>query len=173
MDREQIIKEARTLEAIKNGYMGLDGKLCRILKVFGTEIISHGSSCYEVGNCLYDPYETIEEDQILTMDEDESILEIGKHFDAIKFGINLNITLNFYLREILVEYKGRLVYKEVSGELESYVPFKEWEDEIENLFLQAKKIEKKNKPLEKKEMEEYSKEKRMKILDDLRNKWGI
>ncbi|MEI8270661.1 MAG: hypothetical protein WCG45_04780, partial [bacterium] len=121
MDREQIIKEARTLEAIKNGYMGLDGKLCRILKIFGTEMISHGSSSYEVGNCLYDPYEIVEEDAILTMDEDESILEIGKHFDAIKFGINLNITLNFYLREILVEYKGRLVYKEISGELESYV----------------------------------------------------
>jgi hypothetical protein len=172
MDREQIIKEARTIEAVKNGYMGLDGKFCRILKVFGSDIIRHGSSAYE-SSYLSDPYEDVNEDEILTMEEDECIFEIGKHFDAVKFGINLNITLNFYLREIIVEYKNKQVYKEVSGELESYIPFEEWEEQIENLFSKAKKIEKNNKPLEKKEMEEYSKEKRMKILEDLRNKWGI
>ena len=172
MDREQIVKEARTIEAVKNGYMGLEGKFCKILKVFGQDIIKHGSSFYDL-NYLSDPYENQEPDSIPFMDEDETISELGKHFDAIKFGMNLNITLNFYFREIIVEYEGKVVYKEVSGELESYVPFKEWEEKIEFIFSKVKKIENKNKPFEKKEMEEISKNKRMKILEDLKNKWGI
>ena len=44
MNREEAIREARTIEAMKKGYAGLGGKFAIIAKILGYPIIEQGSS---------------------------------------------------------------------------------------------------------------------------------
>lgn len=172
MNHEQIIKEKRTIEAMKNGYMGFGGKFGTIAKKLGKTIIKQGG-VYAEETKFDDILNDSEEEEILTMEEDEITYEIGAQFDALSQGINLQILIYYHLAEIKVFYKGQLVYKEVSGELESYIPDKDWEGKIEQIYNLAKKRERKTKPDENKKIEQEKNKKKNQILEDLRKKWGI
>lgn len=172
MSYEQTIKEARTIEAMKNGYMGLGGKFCLITKKLGHPIIKQGN-LYSDMTEFEDIFETEEEDQIKTMDEDESTYEIGWQFDGLSRGINISIIIFFHLREIVVRNEGQIVYKEASGELEYYVPQKDWEEKVNILYNLTKKINKQNKIEENKTKEKQNEEKKKSIIENLRKKWGI
>lgn len=172
MSKEHLIKEARTIEAMKKGYMGLEGKFSNITKYLGSPIYHQGSRCFEQ-TFLNDPYEIQDLDVILTMDEDEGSYELGVLFDGLSRGINMTISVQHHLREITCRYEGRVVYKELSGELEGYHPDDIWEDKIESLNLIAKKIARQKRPFEQAELVESNKKKRNEIFDYLKSKWGL
>jgi len=172
MNREQLIKEARTIEAMKKGYMGMEGKFSTIAKQMGNAIIHHGNRSFEQ-SFLDDPFEFEDKNKIPIMDEQDNSYEVGLHFDGLSRGSNINIIVHFHHREIICEYEGRKVYKEVSGELEAYVPDPLWEDKIELFFDSAKKIEKIKKPQERKILIEEANKKRQELLNDFKLKWGL
>lgn len=171
MDYDQKIKEARTIEAMKNGYMGFGGKFATIAKKLGSPIIKQGG-IYTEETEFEDIFEE-EKEEIQTMDEDEVTYELGIQYDSLSQGTNLQIIIHYHLAEINVYYEGQIVYKEVSGELESYAPNVIWEGKINQAYELAKKIERKNKPEEKKRSLEEKNKNKNKILEEFRKKWGI
>jgi len=170
-NKEQLIKEARVIEAMKNGYMGLEGKFAIIARNLGSPIIQQGDffeSHYE-----NDPFYEFDQEEIQTLDENDNSRQVGVFFDGLKYGINMSITLSEYLREIKCVWEGKTVYLEVAGELEGYVPNSDWEAKIEHLNLIAKKAEIKNKINEKQKTLEEVDKKKNQIINYLRDKWGI
>ena len=172
MNREQMLKEARTIEAMKKGYMGLEGKFSSIAKRLGQPIFHHGSRVFEQ-TFMPDPYELDEPDDIPMMDEEENSYEVGLQFDGLSRGINLTISVQFHLREITCRFQGQIVYKEISGELEGYAPDPAWEDKIESLHSLARKVERKQRPVERQQLAEAANKKRAEILEHLAKKWGL
>lgn len=172
MNREQQIKEARTIEAMRHGYMGMEGKFALISKRLGQPIIHQGSKSFDQ-SFLPDPFELDEDELLPTLDSEESSYEIGLMFEGLPKGVNMNIYVYFYNREIICEYEGNKVYKEVNGELEGYVPNPLWEKKIESLYDTAKKLEKRRKPIEKQRIANEANKKRKEILEDYKNRWGL
>lgn len=172
MNRDQMLKEARTIEAMRKGYMGLEGTLSLIAKRLGQPIFHQGSTVFEQ-TFLDDPYEIPDENELPTLEEEASSYEIGLQFDGLSRGMNMSISIEYNMREIKCIYEGRLVYQEVSGELERYSPHAEWESKIENLSQIAKKIERQQKPIERQRLVQAADVKRKEILDALREKWGL
>lgn len=172
MNREDIIREQRTIEAMKKGLMGLEGKLGRIVKALGEPVYQQGSRYFDQ-TFLPDPYETGGEEEIPTMEEDDISYEIGAMFDGLSRGVNLSIYIFEYNREIVVRHKGQVVYRELAGELEGYAPDDEWEQEIEKLVEQAKKAERRQKPVIQKALLHEAERRKKEILEHLRLKWGI
>jgi len=172
MGRQEQIKEARTIEAMRHGYMGMEGKFAVIAKRLGQPIIHQGSKSFEQ-SFLSDPFELPEENSIPVFEQEENSYEVGLIFDGLPRGVNMSIIMHFYNREIVCEYEGKKVYKEMNGELEAYVPDTLWEKKIESLYDLAKKIERKNKPIEKQRIAMEANKKRKEILDDFKNKWGL
>lgn len=173
MNREDRLREARTTEAMKNGYTGMEGKFALIAKRLGQPIMHQGSSCYEQ-TFLEDPFAIEDKEDTLPMlDEDDNSYEIGLHFDGLSRGANLSVFVHFYNNEIVVEYEGRKVYREIAGELERYAPAPEWESKIESFYNAAKMADRRQKPFERKKMLEEAKKKRQEIFDDFKSKWGL
>lgn len=174
MNKEQMLKEARTIEAMRKGYMGLEGKFAAIAKFLGYPIIRQGGLYFETSH-LSDPFEddTKEEGEIPVLDDEQESYQIGIHFDGLSRGINMTISVLSHFREITVKYEGQTVYKEVGGELEGYAPYEEWEDKIENLYNVSRKIERQRKPQEKRELAELAEKNKKEILEILRLKWGL
>lgn len=172
MNYEQSIKEARTIEAMKNGYLGLGGKFSHITKKLGSPIIKQGG-IYTESNYLEDIEDFFKnDDEISQMDENEATYELGRQFDGLSRGMNLSITVFYHLAEITVTYEGSKVYKEISGELESYCPGF-WENHINKLYETTKKIDRLNKIDINKKKKELEKIKKNSILEMLKKKWGI
>jgi len=172
MNRDQMLKEARTIEAMKKGYMGLEGKFCTIAKRLGNSIFRQGG-LYVDRTYLEDPYDQLEADDIPTMDDDEGSYEMGIHFDGLSHGVNLTISVLFHLREITVHYEGQIVYKEIAGELEGFAPVDEWEEKIDSMYAISRNIERELRPFEKKKLIEQADKKRKEIFESLRLKWGL
>jgi len=172
VNKEEQIREARTIEAVRKSYMGLEGKFALIAKNLGHSIIQQGSSSFEQ-TFLEDAFEFQDENEIPIMDEDEKSYEIGMHFDALSRGYNLTISVMHFMREIVCRYEGKVVYKEISGELEGYVPNEDWEKIIDELTGISKKIEIKKRPIEREKAKVSNEKRKNEILDYLRNKWGL
>jgi len=172
MNREKQIQEARTIEAMRKGYMGLEGKFCVVAKYLGKPIIHHGSQLVDQ-NYLFDPFEEEDSEEIPTIEESESSFEIGTFFDGLNKGVNLNIYINLEMREIKCYFEDKLVYKETNGELEGFHPSELWEEKLEKLYATAKKIEKERRQIEKKELIKLAEKKKKSILEYLKEKWGI
>lgn len=172
MNHEQMIKELRTIEAMKKGYIGLEGKFSTIAKRLGEPLIKQ-SGMYAETTYFENPYDVFEEDELPVMDEFDHSYEIGLQFDGLSRGINMTISLQHYLREIVVRYHGTIVYKEIAGELESYVPGTDWEEKVIELYNLAIIKEKAMKPIEKKLLIEDNKIKKQQILKYLQQKWGL
>lgn len=172
MNREKLIQEQRTIEAMKKGYMGLEGKFVTIANRLGYVLYKQGGINFEQ-SFLEDYYNHPEEDVLPTMDEDEGSYAIGLGFDGLSRGMNLSIVLQYHNREITVRYAGQVVYKEVAGDLEGFAPYDEWEQKIDQLFSLCKTVERQSRPAERKLLKEVADKRRKEILENLRLKWGI
>ena len=168
-NKENQIKESRTNEATVLGYIGTEGKFAVIARNLGQPIFTHGTC----SNSLFDPYEVDDEQEIPTLNEEQNSFQIGVQFDGLSRGINMTIYMQEDLNEITCRFQGKIVYREVSGELEGYAPDPIWEEKIESLYAAASKIEKKRKPLERAKILASNHKKKLEIFEYLKNKWGI
>lgn len=170
-EKEQLIKEHRLIEATKKNYTSMEGKFGLILKFLGEPILSQSSSAYSSTPWI-DVYEVPGDEGMPVADEDEMIVEIGKIFSALKYGVNLEIK---YLKEdkkLEVLYNNRVVYREMDHDLDCFVPLKEWEDAIDRIYVLVEKKMETRAEKNKRRMEEDKVEK-MGFLNRLREKWGI
>ena len=186
-DKENIIRDQRTIDATKKNLMGPSGKLGIILQAFGSPIIKQGTGLVDIGY-LDNPYDdyvhtdyspTLSEQQgpIMHRDEildlnDENIYNEGLIFDGLSRGLHVEIVYWHNINEIKVSYKGFEVYKEVAGELDGYAPFPDWENLIEKLYKSAKEKMKKIKKEQDAEMAEKIEIKKKDFWQKLRLKWG-
>lgn len=173
MDSKQIlIKEKRTIEALKKDLMGPGGKLGTICKYLGSPIYHQGNGMN--GIFLDDPYDNHDdEDALLEFDESENVYEIGWIFSGLSSGMNLEIKYIDNEKKLTVTHEGRTVYTEISGELESYAPLENWEKMIEQLYKIAKNKKKKRVVMEKIERKELIAEKQKSFLRKMMDKWGV
>ena len=172
MGRQEQIKEARTIEAMRHGYMGMEGKFAVIARRLGQPIIQQGSRSFEQ-NFLEDPFETKDDRSIPVFEDEENSYEVGLIFDGLTRGVNMSIIMHFYNKEITCEHEGKKVYKEIAGELEAYVPEQAWEKKIESLYSLAKKSEREKRPAERQRIIAEADKKRKQILEEFKNKWGL
>lgn len=186
--KENAIREQRTIEATKKNFMGPSGRLGVIAMVLGSPIIRQGTGLWDV-NYLEDPYEDLTDvefettisgqkgpqmykDEILEMG-DEFVEEEGYVFDGLSRGMHIDIKYWHVNHKLEVTYRGYLVYKEIVGELDTYAPFPEWEDMISRLYKSAKSKEKDQMPLKEMEIGEEIERKKRSIWEKLRTRWGI
>lgn len=169
-EKEKQIQTQRLGEATVKGYTGIEGKFGCILRYLGEPIFAEGSSMYKA-TYMDDVWDLPDENEIKTMEEDQLIQEVGRQFSALSRGVHLEITYNIE-KEIMVYYKGYLVYKE-SAELECYAPDDEWERHVEKFYIIAK--ERENNARKNKEVERRQEGKREKLnfLEKIKNLWGI
>lgn len=172
LDKEKRIKEERLREASKNGYTGLGGKFGTILKHLGHPIITESSSFYEA-NYMDDIYAIEEDDEIPTMDEEQTIMKLGYIFDGLSSGIHMEIKYISHEQKLTVSYKGFTVYSEIAGELECYVPSTEWEKHIESLYQRAKIRENKERIVDLMENRQETQKQKESLLERLRLRWGL
>lgn len=171
-NKEKVIQEQRTIEAMKKGYMGCEGKFAFIVKKMGDLIISQNSANFEQ-TFMEDFYEWNDEEELPTMEVDESVNEIGMSYDDLKSGNNLTILFLNDENEIIVRYEGKLVYKEVANELQSFVPEEKWESLIEKIYTKAKIVDKNRKNKENNLLIKAANYKKKEIIEKLKDKWGI
>lgn len=187
-NREELIREQRTIEATKKNLMGPSGKFGQILKAFGVPILKQGSSLYHQSSLddYYDDftttvYETTASNQngpVVYRDEikeieDEYIEETGLLFDGLNRGIHMEIIYWHEDSSLKVSFKGYVVYKEVAGQLEAYTPTDAWENIIERLVKSAEEKLKEMKIQEKVSLQRMFQEEKAGFLEKLRIKWGI
>lgn len=169
---EQIIKEKRVIEATKKDYLGSGGKFAVISKNLGDQIIDQGIS--ENNFIVYDNFwKDNTNEQIPYLDQNTDLGSAGFYFYGLNYSCNIEIFYLDYQKKIEVKYNSETVYKEINGDLESYVPNQEWESKIESLYKIAKPIEESIKQKEKKEKKEIFEIKKNNILSYLKLKWGI
>lgn len=186
--KENAIREKRTIEATKKNFMGPAGRLGVIVTVLGSKIIRQGSGLYSV-SYLDDPYEDFTDvefettasgqkgpqmfkDEILDMGDDIAEEE-GYVFDGLSRGMHLEIKYWHINHKLEVSWRGHEVYKEIAGELATYAPYPEWEDMIERLYKSAKTQEKNQISLEEAEIGEAIDRKKQSIWEKLRTRWGL
>jgi hypothetical protein len=195
LNQEKRIKEERTALAVSKNYMGLDGKFGVILKYLGKPVVTQGLGNHEVTE-WQDMYALHDEDELPFLDEHESIKEIGKLFDGLKFGYHIEIkylqdgtvpitvtdaidpriqtTFNGKAQKVLsVYFKGYPVYIEVEGDLITFVPSNEWEDIVANIYRSAEKLQKSYKQDKTEETIIETKREKLNWLQQLRERWGI
>jgi len=168
MNKEMLLREARTTEAMRKGYMGLEGKFAVIARRLGSPIVSQA-----VENDSIMDFEPQSPENIPFMDVEEMTTELGLNYDGLSLGMNLSVTVYFLYREISCVYQGRKVYHEVGGELERFAPNEEWEALVAKIYDRAKRVESIRKPHEKKELVKDAERKRRKILEEYKEKWGL
>jgi hypothetical protein len=187
-DKEKLIKEKRTGEAIAKNYIGIDGKFGTILKYLGSAIISQSASNYHV-NEFQDVYNLQDEDEIPTEDLDLQITELGRMFSGLKFGYNIeinylkngtipvkkeNTTIYEPVERVLsVTWNGYHVYIEVDSDLITFLPSPEWEEIINRIYDSAIKLQKTHRHKKIEELKIERKTENLSLLQKLREKWGI
>lgn len=187
-DKENFVKEQRLIKATTNNLTGLDGKIGQILKYMGDPVISQESSFFSSTEWP-DVYE-VPNDDMPTQDMEAQSIEEGKILSCLKWGINMELS---YFKESLVQikitdlhnewiqaekvmtvnYQGYVVYREIEGDLETYIPMPEWEQAIDRIYEYCKKIKKVAKSEREEEKKEESKIQKLGIIARLREKWGI
>jgi hypothetical protein len=190
-EQEKRIKDQRTIEANRKKLMGLEGKLGCIVKNLGQPIVRQDEGdFFHDANYLDTDLEEPEGDiidQLPTIDYGDmvseeayrseriayNIQEIGMHFDGLSKGIHMEIRYMEETGELLATYKGHVVYKELAGELESYVPFSEWEDKINLLFPLARTVEIQKTGQVKDLIKKDRESKRVSLLEKIRKRWGV
>lgn len=194
-DKENLVKEKRLILATTKNLTGLEGKIGQILKYMGDPVISQASGFYEQANWndMYpylNVYDMPNNEDLPTEDMDTNLIEIGRTLSALKWGINMELS---YLREsripvkrtelytewvdaqkvMSVTYKGYIVYREISGDLESYLPDDEWETALDRIYEACKKIKKQSKIDKDVERTEEIRNDKLGLIARLRERWGI
>lgn len=171
-EKEKYIKEQRLIEATRKGLTGLEGKLGCILKFLGQPILAHGTGDV-TSNPLPDLLGEEEEEFLPELDEDVEFYEVGVLFDGLSSGLHLEVCYNPEMKEIKVTYKGYLVYREVSGDLDCYVPSREWEGHVDYLYGIAKKKEQASNRQRVEEAKEEKMQMKRGLLERLKTRWGM
>ena len=202
-EKEERIKEQRTIEAAHKNLNGLGGKFGVILQGLGQPIIAQGGSLYD-SMTIEDPYEVKEtkelggtpeemQEQIPYFDSDTgeepvggawrndreyvkqpySVTKVGYIFDGLSKGVHVEIKYMIDTNELTVYHKGYLVYKEVAGDLQSFAPNDEWEEKIDRLFKTAKKVRKVKGKQSQKEKVANAMRKRDSWWQTIKTKWGL
>lgn len=188
-EHEQKIKDLRILEAKKRDYMGLKGKFGTILKTMGEPIIEHSEGLYSQN--IMEDYMDIEESEDLptadTEDRDQpegwewgpskevdlfQPINQGWHFDALNRGLQLEIWFTEEESELKVTYKGYVVYKEQGGDLKAFVPHEEWQQAIESLYSQARKLLRKQQDQQNKSKAGRENDSKGTWIDKMKSLWG-
>ncbi|MCK9459671.1 MAG: hypothetical protein M0R80_08535 [Proteobacteria bacterium] len=190
-EHEQKIRDLRILEAKRKDYMGLKGKFGVILKTMGEPLVRHttgGGKFYT--ETLLDDYMNLEDDNLPTADTEERGLPDGAewnvpenismfgtnnegwHFDGLSRGFPLEIWFKDDESEIKVLYKGTIVYRELGGDLKSYVPVDEWQQMIEKLYLQGRKLFKERQNEHNRKLIETKKRSKLAWVEKMKRLWG-
>src|SRR5581483_10161301 len=129
-DRERRVREQRLIEASRKNLIGMEGKIGTILRNLGQPIWKDGSDWF-TSNEFDSPNDWVweEGDEIPTADIDASSSEIGMVFDALSWGIHVEIRYLTEEQKLTLLYQDTTVYEEISGDLECYVPG-DWEQKI-------------------------------------------
>lgn len=191
-EMESKIREQRTAEANKKGLVGRGGKIGAVLKALGSPIVGQTES---VAYLDLNGRENEASDSVLggipVMDIDGSerpsgtewgdvsdpvlftTRMVGRHFDGLSRGMHLEIIYKDEFSEMSVYHKGYLVYREVQGEIDCYVPLKEWEDWISSLFVVAKKIQRESKEIEFANKVAQADAAKKSWIREIASRWGI
>ncbi len=186
---ENKIKDLRTIEANQKNLVGPTGKLGIIVRMFGQPIIDEGGGIYEVDYLDYDQfsyegfYETtvskqrgpsLGDNRIHESDEDVTYRCLGYFYNALSAGINMEIRSekdeDHFSLQVIVE--GSVVYQELNGDLEQYVPG-DWEKKVNSLYRVAeKRLEgiKKNMAIS---IKQEAEENKQGFLQRLKERWGF
>lgn len=187
-NHENVIREKRSNLAAKNNLTGPSGKFGVILQAFGEPILRQGTGLVDA-NWLEDPYQDISDigyeqtvsgqkgpiawEDKLHDASDDYLYNEGLSFSGLSRGMQIDIVQLNDINQISVTYKGHLVYREIAGELDAYVPLPEWEDLIEKLYRTAKEKLKKFKIVQTEQIAAKVEEKKQSFLQKLRTRWGI
>jgi hypothetical protein len=98
---------------------------------------------------------------------------IGWHFDGLSRGMHIEITYKEKDKNLLVYYKGYLIFKEHAGDLKSYVPGPEWELIIERLYKSSVQILKERGKIKLIERTKKNQAKKITWLAKLQTRWGF
>ena len=170
MDIEARIQEQRTNEAIKNNYMGMEGKIYRIAKYLGFEIVKDSDT---PDTLEYDAlFEDVSIYTIPILDDNTTSYGIGYSYSGLNYGYNIEIIAHDFEQTLKLYFKGYLVYKEEAGSLATFVPHETWENIINELYkIVEEKIRKKIEDVKKEEEQAFDKLAQHEI-QRLRSKWG-
>jgi hypothetical protein len=190
-EHEHKIRDLRTLEAKRKDYMGLRGKFGVILKAMGEPIVRHtagGGKFYS--ETLLEDFTSLENDNLPTIDTEQrelpdgwewnmpknvemfSTSNEGWHFDGLSRGCPIEIWFKDDESELKVFYQGNLVYRELGGDLKSFVPAEAWEKMIETLYLHGRKTLKKQLDDHNQKVTESKKINKIKWVEKMKRLWG-
>ena len=187
--REELevrIKEQRLGEATKKGLTGPTGKIGVVLRVLGSPIVS------QTEDASYLNLDGEEENEGIPIMEVEGVRrpegpewsddprtathygihEIGRHFDGLGRGMHLEIFYKDESSEISLYHRGYLVYREIQGDIQCYVPSDEWEGWISSLFKVAKKNQREKKEIEFQERVQSAEKAKQSWVRDIVSRWG-
>ena len=176
--KEEVIREQRTVEAVRKGIMSGEGKLAAIARVFGDRVHGrHGGGRRAMfhefenlmgldQNLLYD--DEGEEGELPTTSE--GMTASAFLFNGYSRGLHMEIKLDG--PEIWVRWKGEIVYHEMSGELATYAP-SEWEAEIDKLAVAARKKEHTYIKMADKRDNIIGQRLKEEFLEEMKRKWGL
>lgn len=107
-------------------------------------------------------------------DDGDNAATVGYIFDALNWGQNLEIRYLDDYSELKAYFHGKVVYKEVLGRLEGYVPGPDtWEPLLDRLFAAAKARHESRRAERAAVVESQAAKKAKEILSRLREAWGF
>lgn len=177
-DREDRVKEIRTIEATKKGYMGLTGKLACVVRNMGSAMVSETPDLYSA-TFMDDPWELPSDrdpyDGSVVHDPDENAWsrKIGYLFDGLGRGMHLEIRYMSDDKSLTVHHQGHMVYKEVSGDLYAYAPSPDWEGMIDRLYPVAKAVADESKERDAEAAREEAEKRYAGFVEKLKLRWGL
>lgn len=176
--QEDIIRDKRTIEAVRKGLMSGQGKLGVIARVMGDRVVArHGNnhSTSPVYENLFGFTQTFMDDE----DEDDTgelpVMEDGERHTASLYngysrGLHLEIKLDG--PELWCRWKGEIVFHEMAGELQAYCPG-EWEQTIDKLAAEARLKEVDYINLSDQRSEMVGQRRKEAFLEEMKRKWGL
>jgi len=102
-----------------------------------------------------------------------SSFPIGWYFDGLHRRVHMDIKYIEEKSELIVHYKGYLVFREMAGELLTYTPYPEWEDHVESFYKTANKMNVDKRKQEKEERLKEAVKNKESWIQKLRSNWGI
>ena len=169
MNIENKIKEKRLAEALNKDFFGPQGKLSVICQVLGDPIIEDFFDG-DQSELLY--FNVEEENEAKTFSEDHMTSLLGYFYDGLNTGNHLEIKYLIQENEIKLYHKGYLKYHELANELLSYIPEKEWESYIDNIFIKSREKLKHINIQKLKEQDLRAEKMKKDLIDKIRSKWG-
>lgn len=176
--KEDVIREQRTVEAVRKGLMSGEGKLACIARIFGDRVYgNHGggrrATFHEFENLMgleqnFMDGDELEEGEIPTADAG---MTANAHlFNGYSRGLHMEI--KFDGPEIWVRWKGEIVYHELGGELGAYCPG-DWEMEVDKLAVAARKKEYEYINLADQRDTAVGERMKAAFLAEMKRKWGL